>query len=96
MDVTKNSELVSMIDDLVMRYPRVQEDEVSMIGGWHSFEQPLMLKDCEHMEITQARAKYRKWSEYEERLALVKATFKKKEDRIGKTQAETNTIEATF
>ena len=94
MDVTKNSELVSMIDDLVMRYPRVQEDEVSMIGGWHSFEQPLMLKDCEHMEITQARAKYRKWSEYEERLALVKATFKK--DRIGKTQAETNTIEATF
>ena len=46
-----------MIDDLVMRYPRVQEDEVSMIGGWHSFEQPLMLKDCEH--IAQARANYR-------------------------------------
>ena len=65
-----------MIDDLMMKYPRVQEDEVSMIGGWHSFEQPLMQKDCEH--IAQARANYRKRSEYEERLALVKATFLKK------------------
>ena len=48
------------------------------------------------MEITQSGANYRKRSEYEERLALVKATFKKEKDRIVKTQAETNTIGATF